>query len=207
MTIPGAAMSKPQRFLSRCIASVIFALAPTALSAQAAADTVYACYVSASGTMYRIKATNAPASCVDAAHVQFTFNVRGRDGATGPAGPAGAPGATGAPGAQGIAGAQGPAGQNGVSGWEKITSSSSCGASCTVVATCPAGKKVIGGGFVSEVVEPTGRQFIWVPFSSYPVSDTAWEVFALRGFSPDPAASPAEPTATTVRAYAICATV
>lgn len=207
MTNPGAATSMPQRFLNRCIACVTLALGPTALGAQTAADTVYACYVSASGTMYRIKAANAPAACVDAAHVQFTFNVKGRDGATGPAGPAGAAGATGATGAPGAAGAQGPPGQNGVSGWEKVMASSSCGASCTVVVTCPAGKKVIGGGFVSEVVEPNGRKFIWAPFSSYPVSDTAWEVFALRGFTPDPTVSPTEPTSTTVRAYAICGTV
>lgn len=157
MINPGAATPMPLRCLRHCIACVILTLAPTALDAQTAADTVYACYVSASGTMYRIKATNAPASCVDVAHIAFTFNVKGPIGATGPAGPVGPVGPAGPAGVTGPIGPAGPAGpagpSAGVSGQVIVEQSVNLptGDDPTPVTTtdvpCPAGTKVLSGGF------------------------------------------------------------
>ena len=58
---------------------------------------------------------------------------------TGPPGPAGPPGPRGVPG---------PKGAPGVSGLERVDASSSSSSSNTksVVATCPSGKRVVGGG-------------------------------------------------------------
>lgn len=63
----------------------------------------------------------------------------GATGATGPTGPAGATGATGATGVTGATGAVG------VSGYSVVTNSDQNAAS--LIASCPAGQKVLGGGF------------------------------------------------------------
>jgi Collagen triple helix repeat (20 copies) len=66
-------------------------------------------------------------------------------GATGPQGPGGAAGSQGEPGP---AGPQGPAGAPGVSGLERVLGGSANDSHSpkSAVATCPAGKKVIGTG-------------------------------------------------------------
>ena len=83
------------------------------------------------------------------------------------------------PGPEGDTGAAGAAGAAGVSGWVRIVSSTTA---ATSTATCPAGKKVLGGG-ASGPVE-----------SSYPSSDTVWTATAT---------SPSR----SVTAYVICATM
>lgn len=66
-------------------------------------------------------------------------------GNAGPAGPAGEKGATGATGPAGPTGATGP---SGIGGYQTIlnTANIAAGSAGTVTATCPAGKKPIGGG-------------------------------------------------------------
>lgn len=94
-------------------------------SAQTASDTLHACYVPSSGTVYRIRAMNSPGACVAASHVQFSWNAlgpkgdtgaAGATGAIGPAGPAGAIGAAGPAGATGATGAAGATGATGATG-------------------------------------------------------------------------------------------
>jgi hypothetical protein len=84
----------------------------------------------------------------------------------------------------GATGATGAAGSDGVSGWQLVTASAS---STTSVATCPAGKKVLGGGgSISSTAAQIGATF--------PSSPTTWTVTNKVGLG-------------TVTAYAICATV
>jgi len=93
--------------------------------------TIYACYVPATGTVYRIRSTGLGDSCKSNQHVEFSWNETGPQGpagptgpqgpagptgATGPQGPAGPAGATGATGPQGPAGPQGEAGATGATG-------------------------------------------------------------------------------------------
>lgn len=59
--------------------------ADPARSMQADDDVLYACYVPASGTMYRIRTGSGPNDCRDG-HVEFSWNA---------AGPAGSPGISG----------------------------------------------------------------------------------------------------------------
>jgi Collagen triple helix repeat (20 copies) len=82
---------------------------------------------------------------------QLPPGPRGEPGPVGAAGPEGARGADGPQGAQGDpgpAGPQGPAGVSGVSGLERVVAGSANNSDSpkSAVATCPAGKKVLGTG-------------------------------------------------------------
>jgi hypothetical protein len=79
----------------------------------------------------------------------------GPTGPQGPQGPIGPVGPVGATGPQGPQGTQGPAGPAGISGYEVVTSTTAfncdgpCGSSTDIklgFATCPAGKRLMGGG-------------------------------------------------------------
>jgi hypothetical protein len=108
---------------------------------------------------------------------------KGETGPIGPQGPAGAQGETGATGPAGPKGDTGPAGDDGVSGYQLVTGS---GSNNTSTASCPNGKKVIGGGANASSNATIG--------SSYPSSQTTWTVTNRAGTG-------------SVTAYAICATV
>ncbi len=110
----------------------------------------------------------------------------------------GAPGPVGATGADGPPGATGATGSTGLAGWQRIsvvTTNDSLGPGGEVVrtATCPAGKRVLGGGFV--VFGATGR---WVSTSNGPFSDSQW-VVAMANLTGGTI------TAARTEAWAVCA--
>jgi hypothetical protein len=88
-------------------------------------DTVYACYVPLTGTVYRIKAQGAPSACfklrgtragqTDRSHVEFSW-LKSGSGTVGPMGPAGPEGPAGPQGETGPAGPAGPQGEPGPAG-------------------------------------------------------------------------------------------
>lgn len=60
--------------LSSFLAAAALALAPSRAAAQfAPADSLHACYVPTSGTVYRIRTTGAPPECTKSAHVPFAW--------------------------------------------------------------------------------------------------------------------------------------
>jgi hypothetical protein len=67
----------------------------------------------------------------------------------------------------GSAGAAGPAGISGLEYVDEPTHDVAAGQAVTWMATCPAGKKVIGGGYSGDGLEVQ---------RSYPFSDTQWAV-------------------------------
>jgi hypothetical protein len=95
------------------------------------------------------------------------------------------------------AGPQGPQGPPGLSAREQVSAETALtsGAPKTVTATCPAGKKVIGGG---AEVSGAGRARVTVT-ENHAVGDTAWEVEAFEAV--------ATPAAWKVIVHAICANV
>jgi hypothetical protein len=102
----------------------------------------------------------------------------GATGATGATGPQGPSGENGAPGAQGPAGPAGPAGPSGVSGYERVQAnfvqfSVAPGDVMHNAVSCPAGKRVLGGGFVLD-----GSPIGYVPaiMSSSATSDATWRI-------------------------------
>ena len=125
-------------------------------------EVIHACYVPGSGSLYRIKADDPTETCKSPNHVELHWNVVGPQGPEGLAGPAGPVGPVGPQGPQGPvglagpagpagpAGGQGPTGPAGISGYEVVIAEVEH-AFITfdeiVVAHCPAGKKVIGGGY------------------------------------------------------------
>lgn len=144
------------RSVSACVALFGAILAVPPLTAQTAADTVHACYVPSSGTMYRIKSSSAPAACVHSSHVAFAFNAKGSAGDPGPAGPAGANGDTGAAGPAGPKGDAGPTGPEGPQGPGGLSELSIHQTTVVVpgnngradaIVACPLGKTAITGGF------------------------------------------------------------
>lgn len=126
------------------------ALAATA-GAQSAPATIDACFVPASGTLYRIDtpaspAPGAPKTCLSPLHTKLTWNQQGHagpagaPGAAGPIGPSGPTGAAGPVGLSGNEGAAGPAGSPGVAGPAGPT-----GNTGPVGATGPAGPQGAAG--------------------------------------------------------------
>ena len=128
--------AQPQRAarLAALLVPLLLALPAVARAQQStAADTIRACYVPASGTIYRIGVPGSPTSC-HGSHIEMKWNVagpagaagpqgvtgpagpKGEDGAAGPAGPQGEKGDKGDKGDAGPAGAQGPAGPQGLVG-------------------------------------------------------------------------------------------
>jgi hypothetical protein len=111
----------------------------------------------------------------------------------GQVGPAGAAGPQGGAGPQGPKGDTGAPGAPGLSALQIVTANSASnntGGLKEAEATCPSGKKVVGGG-----AQPVSSPAYFA--SGYPVSDNAFHAVGN---------SPAGP-AFSVRAFAICATV
>jgi hypothetical protein len=127
------------------------------------------------------------------AHVKGLRSLAGPAGPTGPAGPAGAPGPAGAQGQAGPAGPQGAPGLSSLS-YVSTTSANDTVDSKSITATCPGGKKALGGGAslggtMNNVVIRTSR------FDS----TTSWAVTAAE--------NPAVAGNWYVTAYVICAVV
>jgi hypothetical protein len=124
--------------------------------------------------------------------------IQGIQGLKGDAGAAGTNGSDGAKGDQGLKGDQGvkgDAGAGGVINWEFVTQQASVAGAAqtetTVTATCPAGKKVLGGGFSGGAQRAT-------PVVSRPTpSGNGWSVTFYNQSSV---------SAYTVEAFASCAT-
>ena len=170
------------------------------------ADVIYACYVPNSGTLYRIKAEDPAETCKSQNHIQMQWEVEGPQGPqgpqgpigpqgpVGPAGPIGPAGSQGPQGPVGPAGAQGPAGPAGAAGYEVVSVMVEHNFFVTdeiVIAQCPAGKKVLGGG---HIMNPAVGK---VGHSRPHNNNTAWYVYVdnLGGNTPF------------VSAWAICANV
>ena len=134
----------------------------------------------------------------------------GPAGATGPAGPAGPAGATGPVGPQGPAGpagAEGPAGPAGATGYEVVRANGEFDTADLKVqaATCPTGKKAVGGGgstsFGTGISGVASRVALHLsaPFSSASENDS-WLVHAVETTSDNL-------TTWRLSAYVICLSV
>jgi hypothetical protein len=119
---------------------------------------------------------------------------KGDQGVQGIQGPKGDKGDTGAQGIQGIQGIQGP---TGLSGWQRVQGYSDTvreGTTTRLTVTCPAGKSVLGGGYVNPDTKGTNNSVL----ASFPATQSTWEVQIFN---------PSGSTSFAVIPYAICATV
>jgi len=142
--------------------------------------------------------------------------LQGLTGAPGAAGPAGPTGATGPIGMTGAPGAAGAAGSSGVSGYEVVTAvTSGLTPGDSAQATCPAHKRVLGGG--GEITaDGTGPEKAIVSGGAPTLGGVGWEITtdfafteatynALEGFGSRSIFITAN--AVTVQVWATCATV
>lgn len=149
---------------------------------------IHTCYSKAQGTWRPI---DYPTETCRGGETQLDFNQKGLKGDTGlqgPPGPKGDKGDKGDQGIQGLKGDQGekgdqgiqgpkgdtgPAGPGGVSGWEIVSVRPQVGPFSFGggVATCPAGKVVIGGGVDSDEIADTDYYSI---VESHPYGSNAW---------------------------------
>lgn len=88
-------LAKVPRFLPPTLAAACAALALLISAAPAGAQTLSACYVPKSGTVYMIKQTGTPTACLSKQHVEFSWSTTGAQGPQGPVGPAGPQGPQG----------------------------------------------------------------------------------------------------------------
>ncbi len=173
-------------------------------------DVLYACFIPGSGTIYRIKTTDPAETCKSANHIplqwladgpqgpQGPIGPQGPQGPAGPAGPigdAGAIGPVGPVGVQGTTGPIGPAGERGPGGSAgieviEVSIENAVGAEDqSLLAECPAGKKIIGGGFSQNPSNGNVGE-------SRPTSDnTGWFVYVNDLWLSSP----------NIKAFAICA--
>lgn len=84
--------------------------------AEQTQEVLRACYVPASGTVYRIAVPGMPDTCFAGDHVEFSWNAVGAEGPPGPPGPPGPAGPEGPPGPAGPQGEPGPVGPAGPPG-------------------------------------------------------------------------------------------
>ena len=178
-------MSKTIRRLALLVTLLLVVMGAVGASAtdgRAATNKLTGCRNTSTGTLDQVKAGLLPmGGACGAGEVAVTWNK------TGPRGPQGATGATGATGAPGAPGAPG------VSGWQMVTSTSSYSSVSPrqQVATCPPGKKVVGGGGSANPVA--------VLYASHPLPDgVSWNVLAIE--------SPATSGNWYLDAFAICVT-
>jgi hypothetical protein len=148
-------MSKTMRTAALMIAVVLVvagAVGASATDERAGTRRLTGCRNLTTGTLDQVTRGLQPLGGVcGAGERRVSWKVTGETGPQGPAGATGATGATGTPG---------------VSGWETVSSTSASDSSNPkqVIAYCPAGKKVVGGGgnasggyaflFVSEPITP-----------------------------------------------------
>lgn len=170
LMLPGAAFSQSATAVRRALPP-----GPSSPSAtQTASATVlggqspkvfYACYVPSSGVTYRIKEVDVKQNC-SSDHVMFSWTD---GGVAGPQGPKGDPGPQGTPGPKGDPGV------SGFTGVEYVLSPPETinpGTSAIVSAKCPAGSKVVSGGFI---INPSGSTPS-VNVSRFELSDSSWLV-------------------------------
>ena len=171
---PPTALQTPMADVSQATPQPTTAITPS---------TLFACYISGSGVVYRIQTPGAPDACHSSVHVQFSWNEQG------PAGPAGPPGPPGPPG---------PTGPAATTNVQYISAQ----AEGVVRAFCPAGTKVTGGGGSSEsTVGGAANQ--GKLHQSFPISDATGAIaFGTTAIGWQVASS--DPTDVVV-AFAICA--
>lgn len=153
--VTGCSRSCGRRLLLAAVSAALVLLVPRAGHAQ---EVIHACYVPASGTIYRIKATDPAETCKSPQHVEFQWNVEG---------PAGADGA------------------DGVSGYEVLSETVPLtSAGVAKVLPCPAGKRVLGGGF--SILDAGVKRYAHVsqPLQNPLVSGWAVSVFEDANSAP-----------------------
>jgi hypothetical protein len=131
---------------------------------------IHACVSNNSG---EIKIVGANANC-PSNYRALDWNIQGPEGQPGPIGPAGPQGEQGTQGVPGEPGLQGPAGISGLEVVE-VNSGTLNAFRIDVVVDCPAGKRVLGGGFAT-----VGNNQYAVVMANAPLDGNRWVVTVFQ---------------------------
>jgi collagen triple helix repeat protein len=106
---------------------------------------------------------------------------QGVPGVPGAPGPQGAPGKQGDDGTNGSDGTDGTDGVDGVSGYQIVqeTQTIAFATPASYSVSCPAGKSVVGGGYLPQASQPSA--FSW--YGSYPSSSSTWTVLGRTNYT------------------------
>ena len=211
-------MPNVKRFSRIAAASLLAVVAGAAIPAAGRAqqapaeDTIRACYVAASGTIYRIGVAGAPTEC-RGGHIEMQWNVAGPAGTQGPAGPQGEAGPAGPVGPAGPQGEAGPAGRAGPQGPQGPAGTGGLVPSMTArdsvdippgrfgraIATCPTGRTMIAGGFQFSFFDRAFTRIVgtWPLQTGGSTKPNAW---VAEGFNDDGATGATR----RIYAYALC---
>ena len=129
---------------------VLMTIGAGAVFATTSGGNTYTGCLDPGGTIIHVAIGDQPAKECARSHTQISWNETGPQGPQGPAGPQGPEGPVGPQGPEGPAGADGV---DGVSGYEVVSKVllgplAAGEATGDIVANCPAGKKVLGGGVI-----------------------------------------------------------
>ena len=208
---PVAGARRPLRLRPSFVLLLLGVALPAGARAQTTAEpeVIRACFVPASGTIYRIGTDGGPATCRSSEHVEVHWNVtgpvgpagpKGDPGAQGPAGPAGAQGEkgdkgdkgdAGPAGAEGPQGIQGPAGPAGGAVTMTVVRDSvdiPPGRFGRAVARCPIDKALFSGGFQFSFFDRAFTKIVGsLPLSLSSPVPNAW---SAEGFNDDVSTGP-----------------
>ena len=172
----------PSGVRGRRLAAVAFGLVLMLVGGGAAlatipdGGTINACYAKGTGAVRVIDPSSAQCKGSESPLSWNQTPPQGPKGAAGPQGPKGAQGDQGPQGVKGLAGdagsagpagRQGPQGPPGSPGYVKVSTESydvAWGEHRELIATCPPGKKVTGGGYVSNDnawIDQSQPYFVW----------------------------------------------
>ncbi len=169
-------------FLALAVVSAGLTLTPAPALAQD--ETIDACVHNGSGVLYLKQDRGSTSDACTNRDEEIQWNQQGPEGPAGPAGPPGPPG---------------------ISGYEIVQTECSAGALCSpgVAATCPAGKRVLGGGYDQSGVTPSSDSGTVNPSYAGPSQDgTQWKVEGPPSFF-----ATHFPNSASIVVYAICAAV
>jgi hypothetical protein len=147
---------------------------PAAATSDAVPKTLEACYVPASGTIYRIDtpaspAAGAPKGCLSPAHARFEWNQQGV------AGPQGVPGPKGDQGPTGPRGPQGPPAVVSATRKSTVAIYVDEGKSLSTVLICDPGHEALGGGWDVQDDDDVRVRVV----DSFPAYSHGWQ-FVIR---------------------------
>lgn len=181
-------LARKKRLTVGAIAIVAVVLGGAALAAIGGGGVIDGCYAKRDGSVRIIDTATAQCKANETALAWNQTGPQGPKGDTGPqgpkgdqgpAGPQGPKGDIGPTGYQGPTGPQGPQGSIAAPGYEQVWARAEAESSLTWVeatATCPAGKRVVSGGFDQAGVD------IWL---SEPTADlSGWRVGGKTGLLP-----------------------
>ncbi|MEA2219141.1 MAG: hypothetical protein QOJ35_1767 [Solirubrobacteraceae bacterium] len=175
-----ARLRMPSIYEGCAIGAAVLAMGGVAYATIPNTGVINSCYTKSGGALRVIDASTGTCSSKETSLAWNVQGAQGPKGETGATGATGAAGPAGPAGAGGADGADGAAGADGVAGYERVSAvrrDVPLPFDDDVIAQCPAGKVVLGGGGFAQLYNASGFVSLGsAPVASYTFQDDAWAV-------------------------------